>query len=53
MIYLDNGATTFVHHRVKEKLIVIIDNHIGNTSSLHQLGLDAKKKIKEARQLNF
>ncbi len=49
MIYLDNGATTFVHHRVKEKLIDIIDNHIGNPSSLHQLGLDAEKKIKEAR----
>lgn len=49
MIYLDNGATTFVHHRVKEKLIDIIDNHIGNPSSLHQLGLDAEKKNKRSK----
>lgn len=49
MIYLDNGATTPVHERVKKAVLNILDNHFGNPSSLHQLGLDAEKKIKEAR----
>lgn len=49
MIYLDNGATTPVHERVKKAILNILDNHFGNPSSLHQLGLDAEKKIKEAR----
>lgn len=49
MIYLDNGATTPLHERVKNKIIEMINGDFGNPSSLHQLGLDAEKKIKEAR----
>ena len=49
MIYLDNGATTPVHERVRNVVIDMLNNTIGNPSSLHQLGLDAEKRIKEAR----
>jgi len=49
MIYLDNGATTPVHERIKSVVIDMLSNTIGNPSSLHQLGLDAEKRIKEAR----
>lgn len=49
MIYLDNGATTPVHERIKSVVIDMLNNTIGNPSSLHQLGLDAEKRIKEAR----
>lgn len=49
MIYLDNGATTPVHERIKNVVIDMLNNTMGNPSSLHQLGLDAEKRIKEAR----
>lgn len=49
MIYLDNGATTPLHERVKNKIVEIINGEFGNPSSLHQLGLDAEKKVREAR----
>ena len=49
MIYLDNGATTPVHERIKSVVIDMLSNTIGNPSSLHQLGLEAEKRIKEAR----
>lgn len=49
MIYLDNGASTPVHERVKKAVLDILNDNFGNPSSLHQLGLNAEKKIKEAR----
>lgn len=49
MIYLDNGATTPIHEKVKNIILDMLTNTIGNPSSLHQLGLDAEKKIKDAR----
>ena len=49
MVYLDNGATTPVYDRVKKTILNMLDTHYGNPSSLHQLGIDAEKKIKEAR----
>lgn len=49
MIYLDNGATTPIHERVKNKILYTLSNDFGNPSSLHQLGIDAEKRLKEAR----
>lgn len=51
MIYLDNGATTPVHDRVKEVLIENMDKYFGNPSSLHKLGIEAEKSIKNSRKI--
>ena len=49
MIYLDNSATTRQHPRVTEKMIQMMDVTFGNPSSLHHMGLEGEKAIKEAR----
>lgn len=49
MIYLDNCATTKMRREVKDALIESMDLDFGNPSSLHRLGLNSEKKIKEAR----
>lgn len=49
MIYLDNGSTTPIAPRVKGKIVEFLDGNFGNPSSLHQLGVNAEKQIKEDR----
>jgi cysteine desulfurase len=49
MIYLDNASTTKPKEFVKSAILSALDN-FGNPSSLHSLGLDAEKVIKEARR---
>ena len=51
MIYLDNGATTPVHDRVKEVLIENMNKYFGNPSSLYKLGIEAEKNIKNSRKI--
>lgn len=51
MIYLDNGATTPVHNRVKEALIKNMEEDFGNPSSLHKLGINAEKNLKKSRKI--
>lgn len=50
MIYLDNSATTKVYDEVIEETVSMMRDSFGNPSSLHSLGFDAEKKIKEARR---
>ncbi|MCQ2551375.1 MAG: cysteine desulfurase [Clostridia bacterium] len=49
-IYLDNSATTRQHDEVTEKMSEIMKECYGNPSSLHRMGLDAEKVVKEARK---
>jgi len=50
VVYLDNSATTKVYDEVAEKMTAVMLKHYGNPSSLHTLGLDAEKLLKEARR---
>ena len=48
--YLDNSATTKCSDRAVELMIKILSEDYGNPSSLHNMGADAEKYIKEARK---
>ncbi len=49
--YLDNAATTPVDPHVAELLAALFRDCYGNPSSLHPPGIQAKKKLDEARDL--
>lgn len=48
-IYLDNAATTPVLPEVVDKIVECLTVNFGNPSSLHRLGLEAQRKMKESR----
>jgi cysteine desulfurase len=48
LVYLDNSATTKPYDKVIGKMISGLENY-GNPSSMHRMGLDAEKLLKEAR----
>ncbi|MGV8141759.1 MAG: cysteine desulfurase family protein [Candidatus Woesearchaeota archaeon] len=48
--YLDNGATTKVDPKVLKAMIPYFKEHYGNASSIHVMGLDAKKALEIARK---
>lgn len=50
MIYMDYSATTPLSIEVKEHMIETMNNHFGNPSSMHKLGVLSEKLIKSARQ---
>ncbi len=50
IVYLDNSATTRQYDRVTDYMADIARNSYGNPSSLHGLGLDAEKILKEGRK---
>ena len=50
-IYFDNSATTKISEGAKKKMTEVMDFHFGNPSSLHKIGLDAEKIVKEARDI--
>ena len=50
IVYLDNSATTKVYDEVAVKMAAVMLDSYGNPSSLHTLGLDAEKLLKEARK---
>ena len=49
VIYLDNSATTQVFPQAVEKMSKILLQNYGNPSSLHKIGFEAEKELKEAR----
>lgn len=51
MIYLDNCATTKPREEVIASMMEAFQLDFGNPSSLHKLGLNAEKKVKEARRI--
>lgn len=50
MIYLDNSATTKPHKEVINEVAICMERYFANPSSAHKLGIDAERKIKEARE---
>ena len=50
IVYLDNSATTKVYDEVAEKMTAVMLSAYGNPSSLHTVGLEAEKLLKEARK---
>jgi len=49
-IYLDDAATTRVDDRVKKAMDEYYDKKYGNPSSLHKMGKEASKALKDARE---
>ena len=50
LIYLDNSATTKISDEALRVYNEASESHFGNPSSLHTLGSDAEKLIRDARQ---
>lgn len=48
-IYLDNSATTRICDEALETYITVSRENFGNPSSLHAIGFDAEKVLKDAR----
>jgi cysteine desulfurase len=51
VIYLDNSATTPMHAEVIEVMIDVMQNIVGNPSSLHGLGMKAERLVDQARNV--
>lgn len=49
--YLDNAATTMPFPEVREIMMQTMETDYGNPSSMHQLGVDAEKYIKNAKEI--
>jgi cysteine desulfurase len=50
MLYLDNAATTRVHKRVVDKMMLFLDTIYGNANSrFYNLAVDSRKAVEEAR----
>jgi cysteine desulfurase len=49
-IYLDNSATTRVCDEAALKVMDVMQNHYGNPSSLHSMGVDAELILNGARE---
>lgn len=49
--YLDNSATTRCFDDVRELQAKIMDEAYGNPSSMHQVGIDAEKYVKHAKEI--
>jgi len=49
-VYLDNSATTKPYREVVEEMVKYMESLYGNPSSLHRMGIDAEKAMKEARK---
>ena len=50
MIYLDNSATTLPEKAVADEVYKMLTESFGNPSSFHAAGLEANKKLREARE---
>lgn len=51
IVYFDNSATTKMSEGAKKKMLEMAENHFGNPSSLHFLGLDSEKELSRARDI--
>lgn len=49
-VYLDNSATTRPFDEVRECMRKIEDDNYGNPSSMHLLGVNAEKEIRQAKE---
>ena len=49
--YMDNSATTPIDADVLKVMVDCYQNCFGNPSSLHRLGLESEKMVKQARQV--
>ena len=49
--YLDNAATTKVSQTVFDKMKEVYLEDFGNPSSMHRLGMDAEKYIKDSKEI--
>jgi cysteine desulfurase NifS len=49
-IYLDNNATTQVADAVREEMLPYLDADLGNPSSIHRIGRDAREALESARR---
>lgn len=50
LVYLDNSATTRPYDAVTAAMTEAMKDNFGNPSSLHSLGLQAEKEVKNARK---
>lgn len=50
-IYLDNAATTPIMPEVVEEMVKSLTEDFGNPSSVHQLGLQSERKMKQVREI--
>lgn len=48
-VYADNAATTAVYPEVAQEMLPYLTEHYGNPSSLHSMGMEAKKALDSAR----
>ncbi len=48
--YLDNSATTRCSERVKNVMLELLTTDYGNPSSMHRMGADAERRVREARE---
>ena len=48
--YLDNAATTAMDADIAEQCFPLLTERYGNPSSLHRLGMDARREVKQARE---
>ncbi len=51
MVYLDNSSTTKVYKEVADTVSRIMLSNYGNPSSLHSIGFEAEKELKDARRI--
>ncbi|MGN0734125.1 MAG: cysteine desulfurase family protein [Emergencia sp.] len=51
LVYLDNSATTRQYNEVTEAMMRAMENCYGNPSSLHTLGYESEKVVKNARKI--
>jgi len=49
-VYLDNSATTKPYPEVVAEMVKYMESRYGNPSSLHRMGIEAEKAMKEARK---
>lgn len=50
MIYFDNASTTKASKSAVEAMVRVLSENFGNPSSLHALGIEAEKEIKQAEK---
>lgn len=50
-IYVDNSATTFMDEEILNIYFDTIKKYYGNPSSLHQLGVESERVLKEGRKI--
>ena len=48
--YFDNSATTVVTENVKDIVVKVMTQDYGNPSSMHMVGVNAEKYIKQAKE---